>query len=102
MKKGLIISIGLSAVILSACTHSLPSCGSSEAEKLVEQIINERSYVAGSFVELKEIEEIAFNKDSEIRVCSGRLITSKLDEEISYSIKWKNKQENMFYLEITN
>lgn len=100
MKKCNLALMLIGALSLSACTSALPSCGSTEAENLIQKIINQRSYLVGSFVELKDVEETAFNQDAEIRVCSANLITSKVDEQINYSIKWQNKEKNMFYLEI--
>lgn len=90
----------LPAVFLTGCMSGLPSCDSGEAEDLVKQIINQRKFLLGDFVELDEINETAANHDSEIRVCSAKLTTTKGNEKITYSIKWKNKEKNQFILEI--
>lgn len=100
MKKRILATVVVGVLTLSGCVSTLPPCDSSEAQDLIQQIINQRSYLVGSFVDVQDIEETAFNKDAGVRICSARLITSRLNESISYSIKWQNKEENLFYLEI--
>ena len=90
----------LPVLLLTGCMGGLPSCGSSDAEDLVKKIINQRSFLLGQFVSLDDVEETAVNHDAEIRVCSAKLTTTKGSENITYSIKWQNKDKSSFYLEI--
>ena len=85
---------------LTACSDSLPSCKSADATDLVEKIVNRSSYRVGNFIELNEIEEVGFNKTSEIRLCVAELITTHGVEDINYSIRWQNKETQEFYVEI--
>ena len=94
-------TMSISAVmLLSACSNSLPSCKSSDATDLVEQIVKRSSYRVGDFIELNEIEEMGFNKTSEIRLCFAELTTTHGVEDINYSIRWQNKETQQFYVEI--
>lgn len=100
MKKILVTASISSTLFLSGCIGGLPKCDSQDAKNTIQQIINSKKFMVGEFVEITHIEETAFNKDSEIRVCTGLLTTTKTTEEISYSIKWQNKENNQFWLEI--
>ena len=101
LKAMFIKSISISAImLLAACSNSLPSCKSTEATNLVEQIVKRSSYRVGNFIELNEIEEVGFNKTSEIRLCVAELITTHGVEDINYSIRWQNKETQEFYVEI--
>ena len=94
-------TMSISAVmLLSACSNSLPSCKSSDATDLVEQIVKRSSYRVGDFIELNEIEEVGFNKSSEIRLCVAELTTTHGVEDINYSIRWQDKETQQFYVEI--
>ena len=95
-----LFSLALLPLFLTACTQQLPKCNSKDAKNLISQLVNQRQAIIGQFVEIKDVEEIAFNKESEIRVCVAQLTTTRLTEEIDYSIKWQNKEQNKFYLEI--
>lgn len=102
MKKMMVVLLSL--LTLSACS-GLPGCGSSDAKETIKKIINGKINVfgvpmLGEFVELNNVEEVAYNSDSEIRACSALLSTTKGTEAISYSIKWENKEKGTFYLEI--
>lgn len=101
LKAMLIKPISISTIILlAACSNSLPSCKSTEATGLVEQIIKRSSYLVGDFIELNEIEEVGFNKTSGIRLCFAELTTTYGVEEINYSVRWQNKENQEFYVEI--
>ncbi|VEE07086.1 hypothetical protein [Neisseria animalis] len=102
MKKLIGAGVLSMAVLLSGCSASLPSCSSSDAKQLIKQLVNQGNakLLLGDFVEVRDIDEEAYNRDSEIRVCSAMLVTTKTTEAISYSIKWQNKDNGMFYLEI--
>ena len=85
---------------LTACNNSLPSCSSKETQEVIREIINERSKVLGRFVDLKNIQENAYNKKDGIRTCSAELNTSKTIEDIDYSVYWRDKKKDYFYVEI--
>ena len=100
-KAILIKSLSISTILLlAACSNSLPSCKSSDATDLVEQIVKRSSYRVGDFIELNEIEEVGFNKSSEIRLCVAELTTTHGVEDINYSIRWQDKETQQFYVEI--
>ena len=93
--------MSISAImLLAACSTSLPSCKSSDATDLVEQIVKRSSHRVGDFIELNEIEEVGFNKTSEIRLCVAELTTTHGVEDVNYSIRWQNKETQQFYVEI--
>lgn len=99
MKLHTVIVVGTTLVLLAGCS-SLPSYSASDTKSLVEQIVNQRSSMLGKFVELKDIDEIAFNQEREIRVCSAQLTTTRGTQDIDYSITWQNKKEGRFFVEI--
>lgn len=101
MKFLLAMSIGL--MVLTGCSNELPSCNSKETISLIEKIINQKgNNEIGRFVELKEIEEEAYNKKRQLRTCFATIVTMKVTEDISYSINWQNnKKRKYFYVEIT-
>ena len=101
LKAIFIKTMSISAImLLAACSNSLPSCKSSDATDLVEQIVKRSSYRVGDFIELNEIEEVGFNKTSEIRLCVAELTTTHGVEDINYSIRWQNKKTQQFSVEI--
>ena len=85
---------------LTACSDSLPSCKSSDTTDLVEKIVNRSSYRMGNFIELNDIEEVGFNKSSEIRLCVAELTTTHGVEDVNYSVRWQNKETKQFYVEV--
>lgn len=87
-------------ILLSACGSSLPDCKSGDTVELVEEIVNGKTYLLGRFIALDDIQEKAFNKEKEIRLCYANLLTTKGSEEISYSIRWSNKEKGEFWVEI--
>lgn len=98
-----VILMALGASIITACTNSLPSCSSKEAKNTVQKIINnidKKTNRIGKFVELKDIQENAYNEKDGIRTCSAELNTTKTVEDINYSISWINKKKGEFYVEI--
>lgn len=94
-------AIVLAAVFtLTACSDSLPSCKSADATDLVEKIVNRSSYRMGNFIELNDIEEVGFNKNSEIRLCVAELTTTHGVVDVNYSVRWQNKETKQFYVEV--
>ena len=89
-----------SVFTLTACSDSLPSCKSSDATDLVEKIVNRSSYRMGNFIELNDIEEVGFNKSSEIRLCVAELTTTHGVVDVNYSVRWQNKETKQFYVEV--
>ena len=85
---------------LTACSDSLPSCKSSDTTDLVEKIVNRSSYRVGNFIELNDIEEVGFNKNSEIRLRVAELTTTHGVEDVNYSVRWQNKETKQFYVEV--
>ena len=85
---------------LTACSDSLPSCKSSDTTDLVEKIVNRSSYRMGNFIELNDIEEVGFNKSSEIRLCVAELTTTHGVVDVNYSVRWQNKETKQFYVEV--
>ena len=85
---------------LTAYSDSLPSCKSSDATKKKKKIVNRSSYRVGNFIELNDIEEVGFNKNSEIRLCVAELTTTHGVEDVNYSVRWQNKETKQFYVEV--
>lgn len=80
----------------------LPSCGSSEAEGLVKKIVNQKSFFIGQFVSLDDVEETAANNEAGIRVCFATLTTTRISKDITYSIRWQNKENKEYIVEVNN
>lgn len=100
MKKQVIRVMCLAGMLgLSACSQ-LPSCDSKDTKNIVEKIINNKSLYIGRYVDLGDISEVAFNKDSDIRVCSAELTTTKVVKDITYTINWRNKEGGEFEVTI--
>ena len=88
---------------LSLFGASLPDCSAIESKKLIEKIANDMPLMKSEniqFVELKNTKETGFNKDQELRSCTGNLVTTASQVEINYSIKWQEKESGKFYIEM--
>ena len=105
-KKEIGLRIGFGAIfgLIALSIFSggnLPSCKSSDSTNLVEKIINDlplAKATGAKFVSLKEIEELGFNKKSEIRSCSAILVTTRGEDDLQYSIIWSNKDKGEYYI----
>ena len=98
MKK--IIFLGLSTITLSGCFGSdLPKCGDSDTRELIAQIVKDNDY---KFIDLKNVNETGFNKESEIRLCSAELLTTAGSEMSEYHIRWDNKKKSIFVVEFVD
>lgn len=105
-KKEIGLRIGFGAIFgliaLSIFSSSnLPACESSDSADLVEKIINDlpvAKATGSKFVDLKEIKELGFNKKSEIRSCNATLITTSGEDDLQYSIVWRNKDKGEYYI----
>ncbi len=96
---GLWVLASLSAVSLS----SLPSCDSTEASSIIGQIISEIPAVKNAGVEyvtVKDTVEQGFNKQTQIRSCSGTLVTTAGEDDLQYFIKWQDQSKGEFWVEI--
>lgn len=97
IKKLVLLSL---FVALTGCSNKLPSCKSSEVEEVIKDIVNNKSFV-GQFVNLNNIDQRGLNKEDQIRLCSGSLVTSTKTIAVFYSIKWQNKDQQQFIVELT-
>jgi hypothetical protein len=80
----------------------LPPCEAKETASLLEQIVNDLPLVKATntrFVSLKQIEELGYNNESELRSCKATLITTAGQDDLQYSIKWQDKRKGLFYVE---
>ncbi len=80
----------------------LPGCDSTETKSLLGQIINSMPLIKASgaqFVSVKNVTEQGFNKQAQIRSCSGTLVTTSGENNLQYSVKWRNKKKGEFYVE---
>ena len=78
---------------------ALPGCSSDDTTGLVGQIVSDMPVVrlAGAqFVAVKGTTELGYNSGSEIRSCSGTLITTAGETKIQYSVQWINKSKKQF------
>lgn len=97
--KALLISTG---IVLSGCGASLPECDSNDATSLVAQIVEDMPVVRMNnvrFVELKDKEQLGYNKDAELRSCYATLVTSAGEDSIQYTIEWDDKDTGEFWVE---
>ena len=101
----------LSILSLTACLEpDLPKCNDKESKQLLSQVVNQNLKKMGErevLVSLKDIEEVAFNKHSGIRVCKSNAVFSDADEAwFTYKIYWgnskKGRMEKEFFVEITD
>lgn len=95
---GLWVLMSVGGADLSA----LPGCDSADAKSLVGQIINDMPLVKAlgvQFVSVKNVAEQGFNQESQIRSCTGTLVTTAGEDSLQYSIKWGNKDKGEFYVE---
>jgi len=96
---GLWVLLSVGGASLSA----LPDCDSAGAKSLVGQIISGMPVVKASgakFVSVKNVVEQGFNKETQIRSCTGKLVTTIGENNLLYSIKWGNKDKGEFNVEV--
>ncbi len=75
---------------------ALPDCSSDDTTGLVGQIVSDMPLVqlsGAQFVAVKDATELGYNSGSEIRSCSGTLITTAGEDQIQYSVQWINKSQ---------
>ncbi|WP_373054441.1 hypothetical protein [Thioalkalivibrio sp.] len=85
-----------------AALATLPACGSAEATATVGNIISDMPGVkeAGiQFVSVNNAREQGYNPETEIRSCSGTLITTAGEDGVQYFVKWQDKAKGLFYVE---
>ena len=83
---------------------SIPKCDSKEVKKLISSNFTlHAKYTKDDlvFIDLKNIKEVGFNPDKEIRSCESLLITTEGNEDFNFIIKWKNKKEGTFEMKLT-
>lgn len=99
----------LSTLFLFGCLEpDLPECDAKETRQLLSQIINQNLKNRGeseSLVSLKNIDQVAFNKHTGIRLCKSNAIFSNANEIwMNYKIYWGKSQkgglEKEFFVEI--
>lgn len=109
MKKLSLLTVLLYSFSLTGCLDpTLPKCDSKETKELFFKIVNDSLKGLGrseQLVSLKNVEEIAFNKQSQIRVCKTDVVLSNAGTGwATYKIYWgkenNSKYEKMFYVEI--
>ncbi len=89
----LVLTVGLPS------SGSLPSCTSKHATGLVGQIVGDMPVIkltGAKFVSLNNPSELGYNKDSDIRLCTGVLITTLGEDELQYSVQWISKSKGTF------
>jgi hypothetical protein len=83
---------------------SIPKCDSKEVKKLISKGLTIGAKILKEdfiFIDLKNIKEIGFNPDKEIRSCESLLITTEGNEDFNFFIKWRNKKEGTFEVKPT-
>ena len=83
---------------------SIPKCDSKEVKKLISRGLTIGAKILKEdfiFIDLKNIKEIGFNPDKGIRSCESLLITTQGNEDFNFFIKWKNKKEGTFEIQLT-
>lgn len=82
--------------------EKMPACDAKSTISLIEKIVNDLPIAKKSgakFVSLKEVTELGFNKNSEIRSCNATLISTKGEDTIQYSVQWQDKSKNTVWVE---
>ena len=83
---------------------SVPKCDSREVKKVASSNVTLTAKILKDdfvFIDLKNIKEVGFNPDKEIRSCESLLITTQGTEEFNFFIKWSNKKEGTFEIKPT-
>ena len=83
---------------------SIPKCDSKEIKKLISNNVTISAKILKEdivFIDLKNIKEVGFNPDKGIRSCESLLITTQGNEDFNFFIKWKNKKEGTFEIQLT-
>lgn len=114
MKNLKFLALPLSVLLLTGCLEpKLPKCDSKEAKSLLIEAANRSLNSLGSsekVVSLKNVKQITFNEELNIRVCKTDFISSNANTGwFSYKVYWSGKQskyERMtskaeFFVEIT-
>ncbi len=106
-KKEIGLRIGIAsifAIILFGRFFSsggLPACNSAEARELVSKIVNDlpvAKRTGARFVSLRDVVELGYNREKELRSCSSILISTSGEDEFQYSIEWQDKAKGTFYV----
>lgn len=78
--------------------NDVPTCKSSEARELINEIFQE---VDMQVIDLRDISEEGYNKSLKTRICSGNVSISGYGSEyIEYQISISKDDPDYFYLEI--
>ena len=83
---------------------SIPKCDSREVKKVASSNVTLAAKILKDdfvFIDLKNIKEVGFNPDKEIRSCESVLITTQGTEDFNFFIKWRNKKEGIFEINPT-
>ena len=83
---------------------SIPKCDSREVKKVTSSNVTLAAKILKDnfvFIDLKNIKEVGFNSDKEIRSCESLLITTQGTEDFNFFIKWRNKKEGTFEINPT-
>lgn len=111
MKLIKLLALPLSAFLLTGCLEpKLPKCDDKETQQSLFQVINQALKESGEkeqLVSLKDIEQVAFNDKTQIRVCKTDTIMSNAEQGwVTYKIYWgrtlKKGLEKEFFVEITD
>lgn len=102
LRVGMGIFFGALALLFHFLTKSLPNCVQPETTQLVGKIVNNMPLVKAinvQYVSLKNINELGYNSESDIRSCAATLVTTAGEDNLQYSVKWQNKIMGNFYVE---
>jgi hypothetical protein len=120
MKNAILVG---SVFLLSACLENeLPLCDDQDTKTVIADVINKALFELQrspddktglqnlyndfankniSFVEAKNIREVGFNEERQMRICKANIILSNgEDEKIDYRITWDNRKKGIFEVEI--
>ena len=93
-------SIGL---FLTAKPVHVSQCDASATQKILEEIINKHPIYKSEgirYITTNNIIENGFNEESQLRYCSGGLVTTAGSLPVEYVVKWVNPQKRFFTLEV--
>ena len=94
-----IAGVGFLVVSVGVPGPGLPICGSDETTALVGQVVSDMPVVkltGAQFVSLKNISELGYNSGTQIRSCSGTLITTLGEDSLQYSVQWLDKAKGIY------
>ena len=91
------------AVVAGQIASGLPGCDDSNAKVVIGKIVNDLPVAKASgieYVSVKDVSELGFNPQAQVRSCAGTLVTTAGEDGLQYAIKWSNTERREFYVQL--